>query len=518
MTCILHRRRLLATFVLGILVAAFGCIPPADPADGPVVGDAAPGGVELPIPTAEPPAAKPPEEPTAPVENEPPKPPEVLPPEPIPLPEVPPEPMPTWDDLLRQTTEGLQRDALDEAQATLAALKKLDVALSAEQTERLAAAEAELQHGLDLRQLGAAVQMLASADGEKVQRARNRLSENPGAALPLLREAVGDENPLLVKNALETLLVMGPPEDVAAIAVEVLTRAEQAANWPDAIGVIERIAGPGAGEPLLTLALASDNPDQRMAALEALAVSVDPPGRTVVALLPMIAGDGPELAGALVAAGHSVAVHHQHDLVAGRGLEGELTADQWKQLSSLPERLSKIIAADNADPPGPAAAAARGLAMTTRQIPAEPLLGIRIVGYGGQTRDGAAAAVLDGVWNASDRKAMWRHPVDKPASIVLDLGRRRTIAGVRIWNLNEPGGAHRGWKDVAVCVGSTPTELVTPSATGIVPQAPGKPDSPDFSTTIPVDFIPGRYIRLKAESLWRADSHAGLAEVQVLGF
>ncbi|NQT38248.1 MAG: DUF4457 domain-containing protein, partial [Planctomycetes bacterium] len=330
--------------------------------------------------------------------------------------------------------------------------------------------------------------------------------------------AVGDENPLLVKNALETLLVIGPPEEVAAIAVEVLARAEQAANWPDAIGVIERITSPGAGEPLLTLALASDNPDQRIAALEALAVGVDPPRRTVVALLPMIAGDGPELAGALVAAGHSVAVHHQHDLVAGRGLEGELTADQWKQLSSLPERLSKIIAADNADPPGPAAAAARRLAITTRQIPAEPLLGIRIVGYGGQTRDGAAAAVLDGVWNASDRKAMWRHPVDKPASIVLDLGRRRTIAGVRIWNLNEPGGTHRGWKDVAVCIGSTPAELVTPSAMGIVPQAPGKPDAPDFSTTIPVDFIPGRYVRLKAESLWRPDSHAGLAEVQVLGF
>jgi hypothetical protein len=89
---------------------------------------------------------------------------------------------------------------------------------------------------------------------------------------------------------------------------------------------------------------------------------------------------------------------------------------------------------------------------------------------------------------------------------------------VRIFNLNEQDAPHRGWKEVAVSVGSTASALSTPAASGIVPQAPGKAGGIDYCTTIPLGFARGRYVRLQATSLWRQDTHAGLTEVQVLGF
>ena len=106
----------------------------------------------------------------------------------------------------------------------------------------------------------------------------------------------------------------------------------------------------------------------------------------------------------------------------------------------------------------------------------------------------------------------------KPGLVVLDLGRECTVAGMRIWNLNEPSGTHRGWKETTIYVGSSPTPLATPAVTGIVPPAPGTANAPDYSTTIPVPFVRGRYVRLQANSVWRQDDHIGLTEVQVLGY
>ena len=427
------------------------------------------------------------------------------------------EPTVIWNDLLKQTKEYLERDALDEARRNLTKLEGFQLDLSAEQTEQLAAARLELEGRLTGRQLRTAVQMLASSEREEVQTAQDRLFEHSGAALPLLRESVRDGNPLLVRNTLEMLRMLRQPELTLPIMVEVLQRPEQLQSWPDAIREIELAAAPGAGEPLLRLALSSDLPEQRTAALSALAKVVDPPRRTVMALLPLISESGPELAAALTAANHALAVHHQHGLLSGRGLEEQLSAEQLEQLGALPARLSQIMAVD-ADPPGEAARAARMLAISLRQVPAEPLAGIKILALSDEKEDSRAAAVLDRQWNTVDTKMMWRHSADRQGSILLDLGGARTVAGVRIWNLNEPGGAHRGWKDVAVYVGRAPSDLSQPVSTGVVPQAPGKADGPDYSTTVPVNFVPGRYVRLQAESVWRKDSHAGLTEVQVLGF
>jgi hypothetical protein len=92
------------------------------------------------------------------------------------------------------------------------------------------------------------------------------------------------------------------------------------------------------------------------------------------------------------------------------------------------------------------------------------------------------------------------------------------VVGVRIWNLNTPQDYQGGWKHMVVYVGSDAAELTSRIAWGIVPQAPGTKDAPDYSTTIPVNFARGRYVRLAAESLWSKRQTTGLTEVQVLGF
>ena len=133
------------------------------------------------------------------------------------------------------------------------------------------------------------------------------------------------------------------------------------------------------------------------------------------------------------------------------------------------------------------------------------------------SEDGKASAVVDGVWNKTDYPTMWRHPVDRLGTIVLDLGEERVVEAVRIWNFNEPGGMHRGWKEVEVFVTSSPTAL-NKNAAGIVLPAPGAADTTDYSTTIPVPAVKGRYVTLQAKSVWRPDTYTGLSEVQVLGY
>jgi len=423
-----------------------------------------------------------------------------------------------WNDLLQQTRECLEQNGFDEARRSLVKLHQDDYELTAEQREQLAAVESELEQREAEQQLRAAVQMLASTKREDVLSAQNRLFEQPDTALLLLQESVRDENPLLVGNTLEMLRLLQQPEATLPIMVGVLQRPEQEASWPDAIREIQAAAAAGAGEPLLKLAISSDSPRQRIAALHALAGVVDPPRETFVVLLPLIFQDGPDLAAVLTAAHHALATHDQHGLLSGRGLDLQLSPEQIEQIGALPTRLSQIIANDKAAPSAEAASAAKMLAIATRQIPAEPIQGIKVLAFVTEMEDGRAAAVLDGQWNVVDPKRMWRHPVKRPGSIVFDLGAERTVAGVRIWNLNEPGGTHRGWKDVAVYVGPTTSALPAPVATGMVPQAPGKADQSDYSTVVPVNFVRGRYVRLQAKSIWREDNYAGLTEVQVLGF
>ena len=99
---------------------------------------------------------------------------------------------------------------------------------------------------------------------------------------------------------------------------------------------------------------------------------------------------------------------------------------------------------------------------------------------------------------------------------MFDLGESKIVTGVRLWNLNEPGAPPRGWKEVTIFVGDTPSESAA-AANGLVPTAPGAASPIDYSTRVAVPFVKGRYVRLQAKSLWPADAPSGLTEVQIIG-
>ncbi len=430
----------------------------------------------------------------------------------------PDSPSGIWDGLLEQTRNSIQADQLVEAQQHLSKLEDLDVEPTTKRTDQLAAVRVELENHSQTKELRAAVQTLAAPNRDEVLAAQERLFAQSAAALPLLQESARAEQPSLVKGTLEMLRRLRQPEATLPIMVGVLERPEQEVSWPDAVREIKLTDSPGAGDPLLELAVSSKLPQQRLAALHALAEVNDPPPESLVALLPTIHADGPELAAALKAACHALTIHGQRDLLTQRGWELELTGDHHEQLAALPDRLAAIMGAGSSGNNDELVRSATMLALATRQVTAEPIAGIKILAYGGAMADSQVATALDGQWNTVDPKLMWRHPLSEHGSLVLDLGRERTVTGVRIWNLNEKGGGHRGWKEVTVSVGLTAEALSEPAATGIIPQAPGAADQTNFSTTIPVRFVCGRYVRLRADSVWRADGYAGLTEVQVLGF
>ncbi|MDA1229501.1 MAG: discoidin domain-containing protein [Planctomycetota bacterium] len=161
--------------------------------------------------------------------------------------------------------------------------------------------------------------------------------------------------------------------------------------------------------------------------------------------------------------------------------------------------------------------AAKVLACATRQLIPKPLENVQVQYAEAQEDDGPATAVLDGVWNSVDLNTMWRHPVARTSTILLDLGSARTVIGIRIWNFNQASGGQRGWREVDIFVSDSTTEA-DPVARGVVPPAPGAADTPDYSTLVPVPFTRGRYVRLQATKLWASDTHTGLSEIQVLGF
>jgi hypothetical protein len=343
------------------------------------------------------------------------------------------------------------------------------------------------------------------------------LFERAAEALPLLEKVLRGDDTKLACRVMETLGRLKRPDVTLPMFVDVLRRPEQAAFWPEAIRQIELAETDGVGDPLLELVLAAESPEQRIAALEALALCVDPPQHTVLALLPLLYTDVPELAAALRAARSAVVVHDQTDLWLQWAADG-LTPEQTECLFNLTERFGKITGGPQSEESTDAARAARELAMALHQLPAEPLTGVKLAAYGAESDDGRAATVLDGTWDTIDPKLMWRYSTKEPHSIVFDLGGERTVAGVRIWNLNQPQEAAGGWKQVAVYVGSSAVELNGPVADGIVPQGPATKNAPDYGTTIPVRFERGRYVRLVAVSLWSQKETTGLTEVQVLGF
>lgn len=424
------------------------------------------------------------------------------------------------DDKVREDKLASARDLLtagkyEEATAAVNEVQKL--APSATQREEASSVIAEVERRrVARRRLSTWMQMLASSDKKDIRTAQTQLHKEADVALPLLIEAVQSDNPVLVTNTLELLQRFKRPASTLPAMLGVLSREKQEKNWPDAVREIARVSAPGIGTQLLELTLSSKNPAQRSAALAALAKVPDPPDDTFLRLLPRVYEDSADLPAALNACAQAVRTHRQYDLLARRGLDVELTEDQERMLTELPTRLDKMIAA-GANSPADVVEAAKILAVTTRQKSPQPLEGVKVLTFGGQADDGKAAAVLDGVWNKVEYPTMWRHPIDRKGTIILDLGEERIVEGIRIWNFNETNGTHRGWKDVEIFVSATETAL-NPVASGIVLPAPGLADTPDYSSVIPVPSVRGRYVRLEAKSVWRPDTYMGLSEIQVLGY
>lgn len=363
------------------------------------------------------------------------------------------------------------------------------------------------------------MRLLGTDRRKDIVAAQSNLRRNPAVALGMLLEASENtDNPVLVANALETLRLLNQPQMTLPAMVAVLSRTEQQEVWPAAVQEITRTGRPGAGKPLLELALSTELARQRVAALTALSQVVDPPDGTVLALLPLLEDEGPALAPVLRAAYRAMDVHGQFDLPARRGFHDVLTPEQEQLLAQLPERLTQLMAMPADDEVAAEVVhAATVLAYATRQLTPQALSDVKIHYVQAEAADGPAAAVLDGVWNSVDLKTMWRHPVAERSSITLDLGQLRTVVGVRIWNFNEASGAQRGWKEVDIIVSDSSSEM-DPIASGDVPKAPGAAETPDYSTVVSVPFARGRYVRLQAKDLWASDSHTGLSEIQVLGF
>jgi hypothetical protein len=418
------------------------------------------------------------------------------------------------EEKLAAARELLNAGKYEEATSAVNEVQKL--APTATQREEASSVIAEVERRrVARRRLSTWMQLLASSDKKDIRTAQTQLHKEADVALPLLVEAVQSDNPVLVSNTLELLQRLKRPASTLPVMLGVLSREKQEKNWPDAVREIGRIGAPGIGTQLLELTLSSKNAAQRSAALVALAKVPDPPDDAFLRLLPRVYEDSADLPAALNACAQAVRTHRQYDLLARRGLDVELTEDQERMLIELPARLDKIIEGGAASPE--IVEGAKILAVTTRQKSPQPLEGVKVLTFGGQADDGKAAAVLDGVWNKVEYPTMWRHPIDRKGTIILDLGEERIVEGIRIWNFNEPNGTHRGWKDVEVFVSSTETAL-NPVASGIVLPAPGLADTPDYSSVIPVPSVRGRYVRLEAKSVWRPDTYMGLSEIQVLGY
>jgi hypothetical protein len=418
--------------------------------------------------------------------------------------------------LLAESRQKLNKGDLEAA--TRAADNVLNAAPSDQQRQQAGEIKklVEEQRRARLR-LRTAMGLLASSKRADVRAAQEQLFAEQDAAWPLVIEAAGGKDPTLAANALEMLRVLNQPQRAIPVMIGVLSRGEQKEVWPAAIKELQKINQAGAGEPLLELALGTQDDEQRTAALTALSGIVDPPPQTAIALLPLVNQDGPSLSAVLSAMQHTIEVHRQQDLLTLRGVNDALSSQQLELLGGLAARLQALAGPLDSAPQTDVAVNARKLGIVTQVIPQMPLQKVSLSRFSGEEENGRAAAVLDGQWASTKPEQSWRYPLSGQAFIVLDLGRDCVVSGIRIWNHNQPGAYHRGWKEVDIYVDSRPA-LLAPVASGLVAPAPPTADATDYSVTLSVPFVRGRYIKLQPKNYWRADGISGLAEIQVLGF
>ncbi len=432
--------------------------------------------------------------------------------------------------LLADHREEMRRDErtqlLESAKAAYAngewdqSLKQIDAvaALAPGESEReeLATLRGSIDKAMKA-QLGLAswIKMLGSSSSGEVKTAQTQLMEEPEAALPLVRQAISQHDPVTTKNALEFLRKLRKPEIALPIMVSVLQDPAQQASWDFSGKEIARLDHPGAGPKLIQLVLTSTIPEQRVAAITALSKVVDPPEDTELVLLPFLFQDGPELAAMISACTHSVVVHHHHDLLEWGALAETFTETQSQQLGQVGERLKALQSLPVEQQT--TIDAARQLAIALQLMTPEPIPGATILEATPTDPSIKPAALLDGVWNSIDPASMWWTPVAQQGYVVIDLGGPKTVTGVRIWNFNENSAGYRGWKDVEVYVSDTTTALRPVSQGNLLP-APGVADPLDYSQVIPVNFAQGRYVKLVCKEYLSQNSHAGLTEIQVLGY
>jgi hypothetical protein len=402
-----------------------------------------------------------------------------------------------------------------------AASRSLDSALAIDPTPAERDAAGKLRSKIETtrkarRNLESQMRLLEQGDRGSVRSARESLLANTDVALPLLVEATQSDNPVLVANALEVLRHIPDTERTIPAMIAVLASAKHEKSWPEAIRVLEKLDQPGAGPALLKLALSAAEAKQRSAALTALSRVQDLPPGTLVRLLPQLEADDAALGDALRVAVKAARLHRQVDVPSRRGLDG-LTAEQDKLLTALPARLQKIVAADTKNGElGETAREAMSLGIATGILEPTVLKPIKVVRPDAETEK-AAQAVADGQWNSIDAAHMWLHSTEGRPLVVLDLGRERTVTGIRIWNYNLPGTLNRGWKDVELFVSPEPS-LLSPVARGQVPPARGEATGADYSITLAVPMVRGRYVKIEPRSTWSPDGNGGVTEIEILGF
>ena len=418
---------------------------------------------------------------------------------------------------LVQAKKAISDGKLDDAATTLEAM--LAAGPTTEQGDQARDLQQKIEtHRTIRRRLRVGMELLASKERGRAKEAQEILWEQQEVAFPLLLEALNSDDTVLVSNTLELLRKFNQPGRTLPAMIAILGREKQAAIWPSAIKELQKVQQPGGGPPLLKLALAAETPERAAPLLNALAGITDPPSETLVMLLPQIYQNGPALASALSAAYRAITINHQHDVLTRRGLDAEVTPEQDKLLNGLADRLQGIIAASAKQPElADAAWSAERLAIAMRLMPPRAIPGVKVLRATAESPDGLAVAVLDKVWNSVDLKTMWRHPSKRLTTVVLDLGAERTVTGIRIWNCNEASGTHRGWKDLEVYVSSESSPTV-PVAVGVIPPAPGLPDTPDYGTILQVPFSKGRFVKLQLLSVWRDDGIAAISELEVLGY
>ncbi len=407
------------------------------------------------------------------------------------------------------------------------------------------------------RPLREAIDQLASDEPASRQGSQEVLWQNPSLSATLLAESLkkaalqlqepaldqlnshqpGWDEPSLLKQAV-FLGRLRQPGPAVQVVTSLLGQPDGSPLWPAAVQVSTG-GGPEVGRALVTLIGRARTAEQQAVILDALAACQAPPPEALLAVVPVVLRDSPALASALQAATKVVCTNKQVDVLSRRGLGRELNPIDHSRLDQLPDRLRALTDPQTGPEAGPQTAvplsvrqAAIALSVAIRLKQPQPLSEVTIHSVSGESPQCPASNLLDGEFAATAVGDQWwdRDSQSLPW-VVFDLGSRRSVAAVRIGNVNHPDSLNQGLRDVAVYVGDSPGQL-RQLVQGTIQRGTGQPQqasqrlpnqssnslAADSRTVLPVPLFRGRYLRIQALSTWDGRPEGGLCEVQVLGF